>query len=1475
MILHKRYHAMKELTFEGLSQLIAERKRQYANADDAVSAYNRENELSREYNGRQILELIQNADDAGARQVRIGVDSEAGVFSFYNDGEPFSFDGIKSIMIANLSSKVSSSYIGNKGLGFRSILTWADEVSIFSSNLKITFSAAIALKVMRELGLDIGRIRRERMLSATCVPFPVLGIPEVTVTDTAIVGCRVEIRFKEDYINDIYRQISNIDGKTLLFLNHIETIGTDNAQMSVRKRDGRVSSSDGREWLIRAAEAELPDEYQDSNRQEKKKYAVKIAIPCDGEHCDEASLLYNYLPTKELVALPYIIHATLELDSSRNRINESRVNDYILGRVADVITDYATELLADTGRCGWAAYAAMTPAGHSASTLIETCLYAELRRRRDAMAIFPTIGGRYVDCGSYYFAGNADSSFWQNFGIFADGTDKILLPLPEVLNDRPVERRIEPSVWTTALNAMSRRGDLTLERRAGLINYLVRSGCCRECAGKIELLTDRAGRVIGGQHKTFTPPQGDAEYPLPRHVALSFMNNALYDRLMLLFQADGLIDLYYDSGGNKSRALSALLSRSGVAAVSSYDKDEVLRAIVSQTNSGLAKPGADAQALIRSMVTSLYAIYVSMGFEKVLDAVRLVDWEGDVRDASELLVGSRLNLQVFGPAAGYVADAAFWGINADESTFFKFMKLLGVNRLTVIQLLGEDDKRWGYYGFIEQNKEFKYDQTHNCRSLNNGSSGLSVRRMSLLLQSVAGSMTLDRIVLLLCEDEELQSATKEKSFLRFSYQKREIPFETEYTYLRYQFLNLPVVRNSILAGDVVIAPGFDRAALDDIPKETVSRTLEYLATNLRGTSDCEVEKMLDDLVGRNYDYRGIRKVYKIVIEALSADNRSLQGNFRLCATDYAGNVGYYPAAEVFYSDNTCIPRRLIERLNLHRLYYGARQGTEKVCRVLGLRRFQDVGQEVADVTYSVLDAQFQRYFDKAKPYFLLYSLQNVDRNRKEVAGRLRNCKVRLVAACTYTVPAISFKGELQAKEFIKCGDTYYVGTGDVDSVDELRRSVEYCNAIAEIIAIALRLEGRNDKYIHIFRDFSFMEQVAAEEFSIEEIDECHELLGVSPAEAAFWTKVSELAGINMPGHDKDAMRKEAIKLMQVNDFDFDKVDFAGWNSRESVRLLELLPEEVRIGILKGIDLSVWHKRMFETVKKDCKASFETALWNSLNSRGAQAQSGYIGMLNEYDRLPANGLDCHRLLRYDDYKKLLQEAVSANFGVELVDSPHEICNLYPDIVPDENELPTAEARSLLYFAGNEAAVKEALSEAAQPEAVGEDDLQPSDYELSIVTAAGIEAGKIVHKSGHVGSPAVHSKKADTRREQAGRRAERAVKLMLEAGGIECRWRSGYSDSPDKDDTLGYDFEYKPADGGEWRLLEVKSAAGGKFVISWNEYRVARENLDRYDVALVEGNKITIVQNFFGQSGNYAIEANEYTVSFKPKRSLGHK
>lgn len=103
---------------QDIEKLIASNLKTYQDNSDRFIADNRELELTKEYNGRQLLELLQNADDAGSSEVLIVWDKGNSKLSISNKGEPFETGGIKSLMLANRGTKTKISYIGNKGLGF-------------------------------------------------------------------------------------------------------------------------------------------------------------------------------------------------------------------------------------------------------------------------------------------------------------------------------------------------------------------------------------------------------------------------------------------------------------------------------------------------------------------------------------------------------------------------------------------------------------------------------------------------------------------------------------------------------------------------------------------------------------------------------------------------------------------------------------------------------------------------------------------------------------------------------------------------------------------------------------------------------------------------------------------------------------------------------------------------------------------------------------------------------------------------------------------------------------------------------------------------------------------------------------------------------------------------------------------------------------------------------------------------------------
>ncbi len=110
-------------------------------------ACSEEYELKRDYNGRQILELLQNVDDVYNETKDINNTTNALVKITYKDnilevgntGTAFTSETIERLCLGRASTK-SSINIGNKGTGFRSLLNDAEWIEIHSGNFHIKFS---------------------------------------------------------------------------------------------------------------------------------------------------------------------------------------------------------------------------------------------------------------------------------------------------------------------------------------------------------------------------------------------------------------------------------------------------------------------------------------------------------------------------------------------------------------------------------------------------------------------------------------------------------------------------------------------------------------------------------------------------------------------------------------------------------------------------------------------------------------------------------------------------------------------------------------------------------------------------------------------------------------------------------------------------------------------------------------------------------------------------------------------------------------------------------------------------------------------------------------------------------------------------------------------------------------------------------------------------------------------------------------
>lgn len=85
-----------------------------------------------------ISELLQNADDAGATWVKVSL--HRGVFRFEHNGHDFTRDEFTSLCRFGFSNKRSLFSIGFRGIGFKSVFSLSDTVTVLSPTLAVRFS---------------------------------------------------------------------------------------------------------------------------------------------------------------------------------------------------------------------------------------------------------------------------------------------------------------------------------------------------------------------------------------------------------------------------------------------------------------------------------------------------------------------------------------------------------------------------------------------------------------------------------------------------------------------------------------------------------------------------------------------------------------------------------------------------------------------------------------------------------------------------------------------------------------------------------------------------------------------------------------------------------------------------------------------------------------------------------------------------------------------------------------------------------------------------------------------------------------------------------------------------------------------------------------------------------------------------------------------------------------------------------------
>lgn len=318
-----------------------------------IEHYNIEQDNIQSYNGRQLLEMLQNANDAAEtaelKKVLIRLTDKNLIIS--NNGEPFNEAGFESIIYSHISQKaLQKNKIGYKGLGFRSILSWADEAFISSNNITVGFSINIAHDFINSLirsEPSIGEYLRRK--SKQEYPIAVLRIPKLLNDENYTnisYSTTIHLKLKDALINnipidqDVQNQINSLNKETLLFLNHLEIIEiespgrrttfkkvTDGQTIRIECLDFISGSNESRTWTLKTEKGEY----------DGKNYELSIAW--NENLNDEENIIYSYFKTRVKFPFPGLVNGTFVLTSDRNYLENDTTgyNRFLFERLASLL----------------------------------------------------------------------------------------------------------------------------------------------------------------------------------------------------------------------------------------------------------------------------------------------------------------------------------------------------------------------------------------------------------------------------------------------------------------------------------------------------------------------------------------------------------------------------------------------------------------------------------------------------------------------------------------------------------------------------------------------------------------------------------------------------------------------------------------------------------------------------------------------------------------------------------------------------------------------------------------------------------------------------------------------------------------------------------------------------------------------------------------------------------------------------------
>lgn len=298
---------------------------------------NMEKYIAESYQERSIIELLQNADDAGAKKFYINKIGDVVIVA--NDGRTFNAtDAIAICRSGSSSKRRDGSTIGYRGIGFKSVVNFANRVHVLSNELEMTFSKELTSNLMNS-NIEVPLVR----IPHDFIPFD----QGIVLVKEKLFSCGYKTIFifenVHSHVLDI--ELFNFDPSSLIFLNNIDEVIfdtdqyvsiTSNREHQDNKQSVQIKMNDIIEnWLV------VHDADNKSNAVAFLTNDQGQLLPLD----QDRAVVHAFMPTKEYVGLPIKINGDFSTDPSRTKVVFDETSRLATETSARILLELTKELL--------------------------------------------------------------------------------------------------------------------------------------------------------------------------------------------------------------------------------------------------------------------------------------------------------------------------------------------------------------------------------------------------------------------------------------------------------------------------------------------------------------------------------------------------------------------------------------------------------------------------------------------------------------------------------------------------------------------------------------------------------------------------------------------------------------------------------------------------------------------------------------------------------------------------------------------------------------------------------------------------------------------------------------------------------------------------------------------------------------------------------------------------------------------------